>query len=742
MIGSSAEDEIMTSMRFLAAALAATTLTIRAETPPDPAAVLATMEKVGTWQIENPGKHPAWDWTQAALYTGIMALDGISSSTTYRDAMLAVGATNEWKPGPRLYHGDDHAVGMMYLELFEQFREPAMIEGIRAQFDKVLAAPDERALAGPLHAGKNKMEPMRWWWCDALFMGPPTLARLHAATGEAKYRDFMVKEWKATSDFLFDKEEHLYFRDSTYFQKREANGKKIFWSRGNGWVFAGLVRVLQYLPDTDPDRPFFVEQFKQMAAALLKCQQADGLWRASLLDPASYPMQEVSGSGFYTYGLAWGANEGLLGPDAADAAIRGWNAMAALVNADGKLTHVQPIGADPKHFDEQHSDVFGVGSFLLGGSEVYRMGVLKKQAGQAYAYVKNPSAFRRTQETIELEWAPLKALLTDATAANVAVLDSQDSRVLDTQALDEDGDGTPEKVLFQTDLFPGESKKFTIVTAIPAARRPKSALQAFARFVPERKDDFAWENDRVAFRMYGPALQNTPGEISGSGIDVWSKRVRAPIIDAWYKSGDYHKDHGQGLDGYKVGTNRGCGGTALWIDGKLLPSANFTTWKRIANGPVRVLFDLTYAPWEYAEKGVKLSERKRISLDRGASFNRVESKFDFGGSSAYTIAAGIVKRKGKADVTIDANTASVAYTEPETAPNGRIHCGLIVPKGAVVETAEHHLLTLLTIESVPFVHYVGAGWSKFEQPAHADWAAEVARTAARLAAPVEVAVRP
>ncbi len=731
----------MTNLRHLATALAATALTLHAA-PPEPAAVLATMEKVASWQLANPGKHKTWDWTQAALFTGIMAVDGVSPSPQYRAAMLAAGATNEWKPGPRLYHGDDHAVGMMYLELFEQLREPHLIAGIRAQFDQVIAAPDRRPLAGPLHAGKNKLEPMRWWWCDALFMGPPTLARLYAATGDTKYRDFLVQEWKATSDFLFDQEEHLYFRDSTYFPKREANGRKIFWSRGNGWVFAGLVRVLQYLPDTDPDRPFFVAQFKQMAGALLKCQQPDGLWRASLLDPASYPMQEVSGSGFYTYGLAWGVNEELLGADAADAAIRGWTAMAALVNPDGKLTHVQPIGADPKHFDEQHSDVFGVGSFLLAGSEVYRLGLFAQRKARAYAYVKNPAAFRRARETVELEWAPLQALLAGAAAADVAVLDSQDSRVLDTQVLDADGDGTPEHILFQTDLLPGESKRFAIVTGLPADRRPKPALTASGRFVPERKDDFAWENDRVAFRMYGPALQQTPGEVSGSGIDVWSKRVRYPVVDAWYKLGDYHKDHGEGLDNYKVGTSRGCGGTALWIDGRLVPSANFTTWKRIANGPVRVLFELAYAPWAHAEKGVTRSERKRISLDRGASFNRIESHFDIGGSAPYAIAAGLVKRKGEAAVTVDRAAGTIAYTEPEAGAHGRIHCGLIVPQGTPVETDDHHLLTRPGPAAGPFIHYAGAGWSRFEQPTHAAWAAEVAHAAARLAAPVEVTVRP
>jgi rhamnogalacturonyl hydrolase YesR len=184
----------------------------------------------------------------------------------------------------------------------------------------------------------------------------------------------MVRKWWETSDYLYDKDEHLYYRDGSYFGKQEKNGKKIFWGRGNGWVLAGLVRVFQYLPADHPARPRLLAQFREMADVVLACQQADGFWRASLLDPASYPMQETSGTGFYCYAFAWGVNEGVLDRARFTPAVRrAWAALAGCVNADGKLTHVQPVGATPVTFDAGSTEPFGVGAFLLAGSEVRRL---------------------------------------------------------------------------------------------------------------------------------------------------------------------------------------------------------------------------------------------------------------------------------------------------------------------------------------------------------------------------------
>ena len=332
--------------------------------------VLAVMERAADWQLANPSKHKPTDWTQGALYAGVMALDQISTSPRFREAMVRMGETNQWQLGPRKYHADDHAVGQTYVELWQRSKDAKMITPLRERFDAILASPRDFATLEFKQKGIGDL----WSWCDALFMAPPAWIRLWSATGDQRYLDFAVNNWWRTSAYLYDTTEHLYYRDSTYFTKREANGAKVFWSRGNGWVMGGLVRMLQYLPADHPSRVRFETQFKEMAAKVLTCQQPDGLWRASLLDPASFPLQETSGSGFYTYALAWGVNTGLLDRATyAPAVRRAWSALVGCVAPDGKLTHVQPIGADPKKFPADATEVYGVGAFLLAGSEVYRL---------------------------------------------------------------------------------------------------------------------------------------------------------------------------------------------------------------------------------------------------------------------------------------------------------------------------------------------------------------------------------
>jgi len=173
---------------------------------------------------------------------------------------------------------------------------------------------------------------------------------------------------------LYDKEEHLYFRDSNYFNRREANGRKVFWSRGNGWVLAGIARVLESMPVDFQDRPKYVQLYREMAATLIMIQQDDGLWRSSLLDPNAFPTPEVSGTGFYCYGLAWGVNHALL--DVATyqpAIVKAWRGMVGCVQLDGKLGYVQPIGAAPDKVSPDLTEIYGAGAFLLAGSEVYKM---------------------------------------------------------------------------------------------------------------------------------------------------------------------------------------------------------------------------------------------------------------------------------------------------------------------------------------------------------------------------------
>lgn len=333
-----------------------------------PAAVLKVMERVADWQLTQPPKHAADDWTFGALYTGVMALSRISPNPKYHDAMIEMGKQQAWQPGRRVYHADDQCVCQTYLELYLQHRRPEMIEPTKLRFDFILAHPKTNDLHFNLKEARD-----RWSWCDALFMAPPAWLKLSEATEDAKYALFMDREWRATSDFLYDKSEHLFYRDSTYFDRREANGRKIFWSRGNGWVLAGLARVLPLLPPSVTREPY-ERQFKEMAEKIASLQQPDGLWRSSLLDPEEYPAKETSGSGFFTFALAWGLNTGRLSRGEFEPVVRnGWKGLLECVTPEGKLEHVQPIGADPKKFDPQWSDVYGVGAFLLAGSEVCRL---------------------------------------------------------------------------------------------------------------------------------------------------------------------------------------------------------------------------------------------------------------------------------------------------------------------------------------------------------------------------------
>jgi rhamnogalacturonyl hydrolase YesR len=575
-----------------------------------PQSILATMKQVADWQLVQPPKRATDEWTYGALYAGMMALSHVSDSPKYHDAMMEMGKQHEWKPAKRLYHADDHCVCQTYLDLYLQHRDPAMLSPTKERLDFILAQPSTNVLQFNIKGASD-----RWAWCDAVFMGPPAWLRLYSATSDKRYLDFMEREWRATSDYLYDKEQHLYYRDSNYFEKREANGKKVFWSRGNGWVLAGLARILQVLPPEHPQRKFYQQQYQEMAAKVASLQSEDGLWRSSLLDPDSYPLKETSGSGFYTFALGWGVNRGVLDRAIYEPVVRkAWRGLLECVTPEGKLEHVQPIGADPKRFEPTHSDVYGVGAFLLAGCEMYRL----------------------------------------------ALAD------------------------------------------LPAA--------AHGAFLPQRKDDFAWENDRIAFRVYGPALEAT-GEIT-SGIDVWCKRTRKPVVEKWYYQAQYHKDHGEGLDMYQVGPSRGCGGTGIWRDGKLYVANNFVTWRLLENGPARVGFELGYAPYDAG--GMKVRETRRISLQTGSNLNRIETRFDWdGGLDELQAAVGIVKRAGGGAPEFATDGSWMAYWEPEQPGNGTIGCAVVMTSPAkAMDTKEQAFLQATVKRGQPLIYYAGAGWTK------------------------------
>ena len=340
---------------------------------PKPDSILKIMDKVADWQLnewqQHRRTHPAWHWTMGACYTGFMALNPVGHSSKYVKAMRSIGDSLKWNTGPNRTMADDYCVAQTYSQLYEIYKRPEMIAKFRALADSIIAKPHNESLEW-----KNGIANREWAWCDALFMGPPAFAYLSTATHDPKYLDFAVKMWFKTTDYLFDKNENLYYRDSRFIAQKEKNGQKIFWSRGNGWVMGGLVRMLSNMPENYPSRAHFVDLYEKMAAKIVKLQNADGTWHAALLDPDSYPVKETSGTGFYCYALAYGVNHGLLPYDKYHAAVeKAWEALVASVHPDGKLGNVQQIGEKPETVTNDDTEVYGVGAFLLAGTEMYKL---------------------------------------------------------------------------------------------------------------------------------------------------------------------------------------------------------------------------------------------------------------------------------------------------------------------------------------------------------------------------------
>lgn len=587
----------------------------------DASRIAGAIKRSADWQLANPSGTEIRDWIIAPLYDGLLRTSLATGDPKYLAAVIRMGTQAGWTPSNRVYHADDHAVGHAWLDIYQMdASRKERLAPMRDRLSHVIDHPVTEQLA---HGSRPKTKGVtvsdRWTWCDALYMAPPTLARLFTATGDRKYLEFLDREFQFTYDHLYDPKEKLFFRDATFFEKKTPNGGKTFWSRGNGWVYGGLCLTLEHLPKDHPRRGFYETLFKEMTGAILAVQQEDGLWRPSLLDPQQIAVGETSGSGFFTFGLAWGVNHGLLDRAAHLPAItRAWNGLMTRVQANGLVGYVQPVGAAPDVLDAGSTQDYGTGAFLLAGSEILRL--LGVPAGDS------------------------KTLLSAA-----------------------------EKIIDE-DVKP----------------------RACARLVPERMDDLAWENDKVAFRVYGPALRSGPED---SGIDVWCKRVARPVIDRWYsnelKRGmSYHKDHGEGLDAYKVGDARGCGGLGLWIDGKLVISDTYISAEIIWTGPEVAEFHTVYQypvkvegkpVFEYRNTRLRLGERlceitSTFSNQPGKRFRNKSAGMNFPGE----VAIGLNSQDKGASMTLDGGMGIMAIYEP-LAGKG-FGTGVVVNPASVVRT--------------------------------------------------------
>lgn len=416
------------------------------------------MKKVADWQwkeLETRGwKNPKKDWTSGAMYTGMMAWAKLANDEQYYHKLIQVGVDNKWNTGRSRFFADDYCVGQLYSQLYTIYKKPEYIGKFKALADTIVSLPHSESLEW-----RNSIYTREWAWCDALFMGPPALGYLSEATGDAKYLDKSIALWWKTTAYLYDKDEHLYYRDSRYFDKKEKNGTKVFWSRGNGWVIGGLVRLLSVTPENHPERKKLVQLYVRMAKKLASLQQADGSWHASLLDPESFPVKETSGTGFICYAMAWGINHGLLPAKKYQPVVnKAWLALVTSVHPDGKLGFVQAQGAAPDKVGYNDTDVYGVGAFLLAGSEILPMHLNYKKNIFIIQTYNGTSAAK--EETIEIKWSDLSRKVRNLSPDKIILKDAASGQLIQSKI--EYKNNAPQALRFIVNVSPGTKRIFEI----------------------------------------------------------------------------------------------------------------------------------------------------------------------------------------------------------------------------------------------------------------------------------------
>jgi unsaturated rhamnogalacturonyl hydrolase len=377
------------------AALAATTMLTACATQNErPAAISgqsdvsqikAQMAKVTDWQlahmdaatysIRKPSKQTwiARGWVMGTFFVGLADAADMLKRPDYDKALKDIAITNQWKLGDRLTHADDHLVGQIYARYAQREKKPEYIASTRESFDKIIAHNSQVSLEFIEKPGAESACQERWCWADALFMAPAPWMAVGKASGDERYIQYADKEFWATTDYLYDKEARLFFRDSRFFPQRGPDGEKVYWARGNGWVYGGIVNILRILPKSDPRRARYVKLFQDMSDALVALQQDTGFWHTSLAAKRPEP-PETSGTGFFTYGLAYGVNEGILtGEKYKRAARLGWAGLNQHVDVEGRLGYVQQVGDRPGDVQPGDMQFYGVGAYLLAGGQMLKL---------------------------------------------------------------------------------------------------------------------------------------------------------------------------------------------------------------------------------------------------------------------------------------------------------------------------------------------------------------------------------
>ena len=709
------------------------------------------IRKVNTyWQTNNPAEVRSF-WDNAAYHTGNMEVYKLLKDKKMLNYSIRWAEHNHWKgatePDPAKWKYKQYGEGQDYV-LFGDWQIC-----FQTYIDLYNMAPSKKKIARAKEVMSYEADSKAhdyWWWADALYMVMPVMTKMYKLTGEEKYLDKLYENLCYCDSIMLDNETGLYFRDGKYVypKHKTASGKKDFWARGDGWVLAGLAKVLQDMPKTYKHYQFFADKFVTLAEAVKKIQQPQGHWTRSMMDPEQAPGYETSGTAFFCYGMLWGVNNGYLTKKEFEPAIeKAWNYLTTVaMQQNGKIGYVQPIGerAIPGQTVDANSEAnFGVGAFLLSACEYYRY----LQTGKVALNFSNESNVQR-QEVVEVDLqAVCNQLGVDADCPLVV-----ENAIGQEVSYQKTYNG---KLLLYISLHPHGKAVYSVSKGKLAIARS----YAYGKMYSIRKDDIAWENDLGIYRVYGPALQKT-GERS-FGTDVWVKNTPELVAEKRYmidyygnaeedslrKAGQkvalkdidqrtsFHLDHGNGMDAYGVGPSLGCGAPALMKDGKLVFPYCYNTYKIHDNGPLRFTVELTYAP-----NADGITEHRIISLDRGSHFNKITVWYD-GIKEPMALASGVVLH-GEDNLVLGKNY--VQYADPTDNPKlhqSQVYVATLYPNG-INETCKldgelnHALGIVNNYKGEPYTYYFGSAWSLYDIRSQAQWQLTIDEFLKNLSTPI------
>ncbi len=367
----------------------------------------------------------------------------------------------------------------------------------------------------------------------------------------------------------------------------------------------------------------------------------------------------------------------------------------------------------------------------------FLLSVIHTLTAQKTIVIRNTLPVDRLDEVVEIPWSEVLKAFPSIDTANFKIIQKYTTKEL-TYQLEYKGKDVIQNLLVQTTI-PANGK---VALQIVKGKHKTFVAKTYCRFVPERKDDFAWENDRIAFRTYGKALEKFPNEMA-YGVDVWVKRTTELVIDKRYKAGTYHVDNGDGLDYYHVGRTLGAGGIAPYLKDTIWYPANFREWKILDNGPLRSTFQLFYDEWNAAGKMMRVV--KTISLDAGSQMNKNEIVYEWGSEeSIITAAVGIIKRPEQGQLLLNEQKGIQAYWEPQHGKDGitGVGCVFLNPPEQMLVTKEQLLAITKISKSKPFIYYNGAAWNKAGKFLNADqWTAYLDHFQATVLHPLLITVQ-